>query len=132
VKTALTILYEPADFKRKVRRDGKDKFGLSGRVEFDPRGTLCKIDEHHNTRYGERRLTEWRSWMGRSMALGLGKSSRVIEPELDMNRGSTRVPAGFFRLLDRLRSLVPAARMTGPPMRSVGRELEELWPSRDR
>jgi hypothetical protein len=28
--------------------------------------------------------------------------------------------------------LVPMVRMTGPPMRSVDRELEEVWPSRDR
>jgi hypothetical protein len=28
--------------------------------------------------------------------------------------------------------LVPAVRLTGPPMRSVDRELQEAWPSRDR
>jgi len=59
------------------------------------------------------------------------QTSRVVEPELDMNRRGSRVPAGVFWLRDFLRVFVPAGRLTGSPMRSVGRELEEAWPSRD-
>jgi hypothetical protein len=35
-------------------------------------------------------------------------------------------------LLELMRWLVPNGRPTGSPMRSVAREIEELWPSRDR
>ncbi len=60
------------------------------------------------------------------------QTSRVIEPELDMNRQSPRVAASVFWLRDLLRVFVPAGRSTAPPMRSVDRELEEAWPSHDR
>lgn len=74
---------------------------------------------------------ERRSWTGFSVQGSSNQPSRVIEPELDMNRRSLRVPAGVFWLRGLIRVLVPAGRLTGPPMRSVGRELEEAWPSLD-
>ena len=64
--------------------------------------------------------------------LWLNKSSRVVEPELDMNRRSQRMTAGLSWLWDFLRMLAPGSRTIGPPMRSVDRELQELWPSRER
>ncbi len=60
------------------------------------------------------------------------QSSRVVEPELDMNRPRPRITGGLSRLWELLRWLAPSGRPMGPPMRSVDRELQELWPSRER
>jgi hypothetical protein len=60
----------------------------------------------------------------------MGGSSRVVEPELDMNRRGPVAVASRNRLSDLLRWLSPGGRPMGPPMRSVDRELEEVWPSR--
>jgi hypothetical protein len=73
-----------------------------------------------------------RSWMGMGEVVGSSQPLRVVEPELDMNRRGSRIPPGIFRLREMLRVLVPTVRLTGPPMRSVDRELQEAWPSRDR
>jgi len=58
-----------------------------------------------------------------------GHFERVVEPELDMHRIRPRTSA-LGRILDMLRWLTPIDRaVVGPPRRSVGRELEEAWPS---
>jgi hypothetical protein len=57
-------------------------------------------------------------------------ASRVVEPELDMNRRGPAVVAPRNRLSELLRWLSPGGRPMGPPMRSVDRELQEVWPSR--
>jgi hypothetical protein len=57
---------------------------------------------------------------------------RVIEPELDMHRlGPRQLPAvNIFREL--MRKLVPVGqRVVRTPMRSIGREIEEAWPSKE-
>jgi hypothetical protein len=64
--------------------------------------------------------------------VGSNGSSRVVEPELDMKRRGPRMAARMVRLRDLLRVLAPAGGAMGPPMRSVDRELQEAWPSRDR
>ncbi len=57
---------------------------------------------------------------------------QVVEPELDMNRIRPRQSA-LSRLFEILRWLTPAGhQVVGPPRRSVGRELEEAWPSGER
>ena len=55
----------------------------------------------------------------------------VIEPELDLNRlRPKRLSAGIFREL--MRKLVPAGQWeVRSPMRSIAREIEEAWPSRE-
>jgi hypothetical protein len=54
---------------------------------------------------------------------------RVVEPELDMNRMRPR-PSGLGRLIEMFRRLTPTGRdVVGSPRRSIGRELEEAWPS---
>jgi hypothetical protein len=57
---------------------------------------------------------------------------RVVEPELDMNRMRPRQsPLG--RLIQMFRWLTPTGRdVVGPPRRSIGRELEEAWPSNEK
>lgn len=60
-------------------------------------------------------------------------AGRVVEPEMDMKRCGPPQPAVSSRIADIVRWLTPAgARPTGSPMRSVAREIEELWPSRER
>ena len=55
---------------------------------------------------------------------------RVVEPELDMDRLRRReLPArSVFREL--MRKLIPSGRWAmRSPMRSIAREIEEVWPS---
>lgn len=61
-----------------------------------------------------------------------GGAERVVEPELDMQRRGPQEPAMASRFVELVRWLAPHARPTGSPMRSVAREIEELWPSRER
>ena len=61
------------------------------------------------------------------------RPGQVVEPELDMRRATAEPSqtAGFLREL--LRWLMPGSHsIARPPMRSVARELEEVWPSGDR
>jgi hypothetical protein len=55
----------------------------------------------------------------------------VVEPELDMNRQPSREPALWIRFWRLIQWLTPESGMVGPPMRSIARELEERFPSRD-
>jgi hypothetical protein len=58
---------------------------------------------------------------------------QVVEPELDMKRMPARAST-LDRVIDILRwCLAPMGReIVGPPRRSVGRELEEAWPSSEK
>jgi len=55
----------------------------------------------------------------------------IVEPELDMDRQSRRNPALLTRISQFIRWLMPQSAHVGPPMRSIARELEERFPSRD-
>ncbi len=58
--------------------------------------------------------------------------SHISEPELDMRR-LERVESGVFaRVYDRIRKLIADGRGVVSPMRSIGRELEESWPTGER
>jgi hypothetical protein len=57
--------------------------------------------------------------------------SRIVEHELDMVRHAERRAPVAGRLAKILKWLMPDGRVVGPPMRSVGRELEEAFPARD-
>jgi len=57
---------------------------------------------------------------------------QVIEHELDMNRIRTQPSATASKLRVWMRWLMPGAHPVGPPMRSVDRELEDVWPSGNR
>ena len=66
---------------------------------------------------------------------GIGPANRhnslIVEHELDMVRSSER-PTAVLPTLTRIRNwLMPSGRLVAPPMRSVARELEEAFPSRD-
>lgn len=57
---------------------------------------------------------------------------RVIEHELDMNRIGSHSSATVSKLRGLMRWLTPGTRPVGAPMRSVDRELEDVWPSGNR
>ena len=66
-----------------------------------------------------------------SVGLANRHNSLIVEHELDMVRSSERPVAGV-PTLTRIRNwLMPSGRLVAPPMRSVARELEEAFPSRD-
>jgi hypothetical protein len=57
---------------------------------------------------------------------------RVVEHELDMNRIGAQPSATVSKLRGWMRWLMPGAHPVGAPMRSVDRELEDVWPSGNR
>ena len=59
-------------------------------------------------------------------------AGQVVEHDMDMKRARPQQSAVSTRLGELMRWLMPHRRPTGSPMRSVAREIEELWPSRDR
>jgi hypothetical protein len=59
------------------------------------------------------------------------QNGSVVEPELDMNRQHRRESALLLRFWRLIQWLTPESGMVGPPMRSIARELEERFPSRD-
>jgi hypothetical protein len=63
---------------------------------------------------------------------GSAGAEQVVEHDMDMKRARSQESAVTSRLVELMRWLVPNGRPTGSPMRSVAREIEELWPSRDR
>ena len=64
--------------------------------------------------------------------LGSVGAEQVVEHDMDMKRARPQESAVTSRFFELMRWLVPNGRPTGSPMRSVAREIEELWPSRDR
>ncbi|MGH7934374.1 MAG: hypothetical protein ACREQN_14605 [Candidatus Binataceae bacterium] len=60
-----------------------------------------------------------------------GAPARVVEPELDMNRLRPRPSAAGSWMRELMRWLMPNGHAVGAPMRSIDRELEEAWPTRD-
>lgn len=57
---------------------------------------------------------------------------RVVEHELDMNRIGPQPSATVSKLRGLMRWLMPGTHPVGPPMRSIDRELEDVWPSGSR
>ena len=55
----------------------------------------------------------------------------VVETEIDMRRPSPRPSPVKQRFSILMRWLMPAGASTAPPMRAVGREIEEVFPLRD-
>jgi hypothetical protein len=55
---------------------------------------------------------------------------RVVEPELDMDRFRRTPFSGVTMLRHLMQKLIPTRQWTvHSPMRSIARELEEVWPS---
>jgi hypothetical protein len=54
------------------------------------------------------------------------RTTRVVEPELDMQRREHQRPSALLeRIRDAMRWLAPSPRLIAPPMRSIDRELWE-------
>lgn len=64
--------------------------------------------------------------------LGSVGAEQVVEHDMDMKRARPQESAVTSRWGELMRWLMPHRRPIGSPMRSVAREIEELWPSRDR
>ncbi len=58
-------------------------------------------------------------------------AGRVVEHELDMNRSVARPFTLRARIERLMRWLMPDGRLARKPARSIARELEEAFPSRD-
>jgi hypothetical protein len=58
--------------------------------------------------------------------------AQVVEHELDMNRIGSQPSATASKLRGWIRWLMPGSHPVGAPMRSVDRELEDVWPSGNR
>ena len=55
---------------------------------------------------------------------------RIVEPELDMHRLRPQQPAAISLFRELMRKLMPAGQWAvRSPMRSIAREIEEIWPS---
>jgi hypothetical protein len=62
----------------------------------------------------------------------VGTVQRIVEPELDMKRPGRKQLGAVHTVRELVRKLVPAGqRAVRSPMRSIARELEEAWPSRE-
>jgi hypothetical protein len=75
-------------------------------------------------------LRRWRS--SRETEFSFNQGARAVDAEIDMRRPAPRrstIVHNFSRLL---KWMLPQGNSIGPPMRSVGRELEEIFPSDDR
>ena len=57
---------------------------------------------------------------------------QVVEHELDMNRIGSQPSATVSKLRGWMRWLMPGTHPVGAPMRSIDRELEDVWPSGNR
>jgi hypothetical protein len=74
---------------------------------------------------------ELRWWLAERRGTRFNDGPRVVEPELDMRR-PTPHHSPITQTLNRfIRWMMPPSSTTGAPMRSVARELEEAFPSRD-
>ena len=73
-----------------------------------------------------------RDFISPGRGLSATPANRVVEPELDMNRLGQPQASVMERMRALFHWLVPGASAVGSPMRSVDRELEEAWPSRER
>lgn len=77
-------------------------------------------------------MAERRRFSISAVMLGSPGAEQVVEHDMDMKRARPQESAVTSRFFELMRWLAPHGRPTGSPMRSVAREIEELWPSRDR
>ena len=59
----------------------------------------------------------------------LSGSVHINEPELDMCRAGPGETSILTRVLNMILTLISGSGSIGSPMRSIGRELEESWPT---
>ena len=71
----------------------------------------------------------WRS--SRQLEFSSNKTTHAVDAELDMRRSAPRPSTIANRLSRLLRWMMPQGSSIGPPMSSVARELEEVFPSSD-
>ncbi|SRR5579871_828863 len=81
-------------------------------------------------------VVEWRRFGVSASTSGSAEQRpderQVVEHDIDMMRGRPQELTFSSRVVQLIRWLAPASQPTVSPMRSVAREIEEQWPSRDR
>ena len=75
-------------------------------------------------------LRRWQS--SRKLEFSPNRMARAVDAEIDMRRPAPRRSTIAHNLSRLLRWMMPEGNSIGPPMRSVGRELEEIFPSDDK
>jgi hypothetical protein len=75
-------------------------------------------------------LRRWRS--SRETEFSPKQVARAADAEIDMRRPAPRRSTILHKFSRLLQSMLPQGNSIGPPMRSVGRELEEIFPSDER
>ena len=72
---------------------------------------------------------EWWRRSSKQSDFSSNRATRAVDAEIDMRRAAPR-PSTIGRKLARLlRWMLPEGNPIGPPMRSVAREIEEVFPS---
>jgi len=77
-------------------------------------------------------VVEWRRFGVSASTSAPAEERQVVEHDIDMMRARPQELTFSSRVVQLIRWLAPASRPTVSPMRSVAREIEEQWPSRDR
>jgi hypothetical protein len=72
-------------------------------------------------------LWRWRS--SKEVRFPQNHTARAADADLDMRRPPPRRSAIIRNLARLLRWMMPEGKSMGPPMRSVAREIEEVFPS---
>jgi len=72
-------------------------------------------------------LWRWRS--SRVLEFSPTRMARALDAEIDMRRPPPRRSTIAHNISRLLRWMMPEGNSMGPPMRSVARELEEVFPS---
>jgi hypothetical protein len=72
----------------------------------------------------------WRS--SRELNFTPSRTVRSVDAEMDMRRPMPRRSTVAHNISRLLRWMMPEGNSVGPPMRSIARELEEIFPSDDR
>jgi hypothetical protein len=75
-------------------------------------------------------VRQWRS--SREFELSPNRMMRAVDAEIDMRRLAPRRSIFAHNFSRLLRWMMPEGNSIGPPMRSVARELEEIFPSDDK
>jgi hypothetical protein len=74
-------------------------------------------------------LWRWRS--SKVFEFSPNRTARAVDAEIDMRRRAPRPSTITHNLSRLLRWMMPEGASMAPPMRSVARELEEVFPSND-
>jgi hypothetical protein len=73
----------------------------------------------------------WWRRSSKELEFSPNRTARAVDAEIDMRRYAPRPSTIAHNISRLLRWMMPEGNSIGPPMRSVARELEEVFPSDD-